>query len=175
RLILRPWSGDDAEECFKYACDPSVGPTAGWPPHKSVEESRQVIRDILSAPETYAVVLKETGLPIGSASLMPRPDDPVRGKECEIGYWIGRPYWGLGIATEAAEALLRRAFTVLGCASVRAGYYEGNAGSRRVQEKCGFKYVKTVADVPVRQLGETRTVILNRLTKEEWLKLQEDQ
>ena len=37
RLILRPWSEDDAPSLYKYACDPAVGPIAGWPPHISVE------------------------------------------------------------------------------------------------------------------------------------------
>lgn len=61
RLILRPWEAEDAEECYKYAKDPRVGPMAGWPVHTSVENSRQVIRDFLMVPETYAIVLKETG------------------------------------------------------------------------------------------------------------------
>ncbi|MBQ3865670.1 MAG: GNAT family N-acetyltransferase, partial [Clostridia bacterium] len=66
RLILRPWDENDASELFRYASDPDVGPAAGWPPHKSEEESREIIRNVLSKPETYAVVLKETGLPVGS-------------------------------------------------------------------------------------------------------------
>ena len=69
RLILRPWTEDDAEELYKYACDPDVGPAAGWPPHTSVENSREIIRSILCAPETYAVCLRETGKPIGSVGL----------------------------------------------------------------------------------------------------------
>ena len=69
RLILRPWNDGDAEELYKYASDPSVGPMAGWRAHTIVGNSREVIRDVLSAPETYAIVLKETGLPIGSVGL----------------------------------------------------------------------------------------------------------
>ena len=61
RLILRPWREDDAQELYKYAADPEVGPAAGWPPHTGVENSREIIRDVLSAPETYAVCLKEDG------------------------------------------------------------------------------------------------------------------
>lgn len=68
RLILRPWTEEDAASLYKYAQDPKIGPIAGWPPHTSVENSREVIRDILSAPETYAVVLKETNEPIGSVA-----------------------------------------------------------------------------------------------------------
>lgn len=44
RLILRPWSKSDAESLFEYAKDPEVGPIAGWPPHKSKEESLGVIQ-----------------------------------------------------------------------------------------------------------------------------------
>lgn len=43
RLILRPWCEDDANELYKYASDPEVGPPAGWLPHTSVENSREII------------------------------------------------------------------------------------------------------------------------------------
>lgn len=65
RLILRPWTEDDAEELYKYASDPDVGPAAGWPPHTSVENNRDIISTVLSASKTYAVCLKDSGKPIG--------------------------------------------------------------------------------------------------------------
>ena len=43
RILLRYWEESDAETLFKYASDPDVGPRAGWPAHKSVEESREII------------------------------------------------------------------------------------------------------------------------------------
>ena len=46
RLILRSWYDSDAEELYKYAQDPQVGPVAGWPPHQSVEESLEIIRTV---------------------------------------------------------------------------------------------------------------------------------
>ena len=52
RLILRPWEETDAEECYRYAKDPRVGPIAGWAVHTSVENSRENIKTDLSAPET---------------------------------------------------------------------------------------------------------------------------
>ena len=84
RLILRPWEEGDAEECYKYAKDPRVGPAAGWPVHTDVENSRQIIRDILMVPETYAIVLKETGLPVGSVGLHLRSDLAQKDDECEL-------------------------------------------------------------------------------------------
>ena len=70
RLILRPWQVEDAQSCYKYAKNPNIGPKAGWPVHESVENSREIIRTVLSAPNTFAVVLKETMEPIGSIGLM---------------------------------------------------------------------------------------------------------
>lgn len=70
RLLLRPWEEADAEALFRYAQDPAIGPIAGWSPHTSVENSREIIRAVLSAPETYAVVLKGSGEPIGSVGLL---------------------------------------------------------------------------------------------------------
>lgn len=169
RLILRPWEEGDAEECYKYAKDPRVGPAAGWPVHTDVENSRQIIKDILMVPETYAIVLKETGLPVGSVGLHFHSDLAQKDDECELGYWIGVPYWGRGLVPEASREMLRHAFEDLGMARVWCGYYEGNEKSRRVQEKLGFKYQRTNENVPVPMLGETRTDIANLLTKEEWM------
>ena len=70
RLILRPWQESEADSLFKYARDPDIGPIAAWPPHTSVENSLEIIRTVFSAPETYAVVLKETGEPVGSCDIM---------------------------------------------------------------------------------------------------------
>lgn len=58
RLILRPWQETDAESLFEYAKYPAVGPIAGWPVHTSVSDSLNIIREVLSANETYAVCLK---------------------------------------------------------------------------------------------------------------------
>ena len=168
RLILRPWAETDAEECYKYAKDPRVGPAAGWPVHTSAENSRQIIRDVLMKPETYAIVLKETGLPVGSIGLH-HNDLAKKEDEAELGYWIGVPSWGRGFVPEAARELLRHAFEDLKLNRVWCGYYDGNLKSKRVQEKLGFQYQWTSEEVPVPQLGETRKGYVNLLTKEDWL------
>ena len=58
RLILRKWTEADDADLFEYAKDPDVGPIAGWPPHKSVEESRNVIKNVLNGAECYAGMRK---------------------------------------------------------------------------------------------------------------------
>jgi len=170
RLILRPWVESDAKELYQYAKDPAVGPIAGWPVHTSIENSRQIIHDVLSAPETYAVVLKETGLPIGSIGIITpqMSHTDIMPDEREIGYWIGVPYWGQGLIPEAVRELQRRCFEDLGCSALWCGYYDGNIKSKRVQEKCGFTYHHTEEDKPCDLMGDIRTEHFTRLTKEEW-------
>jgi len=167
RLILRPWREDDAQELYKYAADPEVGPAAGWPPHTGVENSRQIIRDVLSAPETYAVCLKEDGKPIGSVGFH-RKDLAEREDEYELGYWIGKPFWGQGLIPEASREMLRHAFEDLKMSRIWCGYYEGNAKSRRVQDKLGFVYHHTTEGIEVSLLGEVRTGHAMLMTKETW-------
>ena len=79
RLILRRWNEDDAEDLYRYAGDPDVGPIAGWPAHKSVNESRDVIKNVLN----------------GHTNMTDRDD------ECEMGFWLGKPFWGQGIMPAA--------------------------------------------------------------------------
>ncbi len=175
RLILRPWQEADAPALYEYAKDPEVGPPAGWPPHTSVENSREIILDVLSAQETYAVCLKD-GRPIGSIGLMMKNVTTMtdRDDECELGYWIAKPFWGQGLIPEAARELLRYAFEELNMQAVWCGYYEGNEKSRRVQEKLGFVYRYTTENLDVKQLNEKRTGHTNLLTKQRWQMLHGD-
>ena len=108
RLLLRPWQESDAEALYRWASDPEVGPAAGWPPHTSVENSREIIRTVLAKEGTFAVVPKDgNGDPIGAIGVFPTEIPEGRG-EPEIGYWIARPYWGQGLIPEAVEAIRRR-------------------------------------------------------------------
>ena len=169
RLILRPWQETDAEALYKYAQDPAIGPVAGWPPHTSVEDSLNVIRTVFAAPETYAVVLKETGEAVGSIGIMSgsQHSTEMQADEAEIGYWIGRPYWGQGLIPEAVHRLLGRCFDDLGMTAVWCGYYEGNTKSCRVMEKCGFRFHHTEKG-KTSPLGDVRTEHFMRITQKEW-------
>lgn len=170
RLLMRPWEESDAEELYKYAKDPAVGPIAGWPPHTSVKNSREIIRNVLSISGTYAIIWKETGLPIGSVGIKTgdQTDLTDAEDECEIGYWLGVPYWGQGIMPEAVKEILRYGFEELNMKKIWCAYYDGNHKSKRVQEKCGFKYHHTTEGIEVSLMNEIRTGHVNCLTKEEW-------
>ena len=170
RLILRRWEQADAEDLYRYASDADVGPIAGWPPHKSIDESRAVIRDVLNGREAYAICLKEDGRAIGAIELKlnGHTDLTDRDDECEMGYWLGKPFWGRGIVPEAVTEMLRRAFEDIGMQKVWVGYYEGNSKSKRVQEKCRFRFQRKSEGVDVPLMQEKRTGYVSSLTKDQW-------
>lgn len=173
RLILRPWKDTDAESLYKYASDPDVGPAAGWPPHSSIDESRDVIKNVFKKRESYAVCLKSDNKAIGAIELKMKGDTDMTqaDNECELGYWIGKPFWGQGLIPEASREILRHAFEDLKIQKVWCGYYDGNIKSKRVQEKLGFKYQWTTENIDVPRLHEKRTGHVNCITKEEWQQL----
>ena len=170
RLTLRPWKETDAESLYEYAKDPEVGPIAGWPPHKSVEESLEVIRNVFTGAECYAICEKGKDKAIGAVELKlnGHTDMTERDDECELGYWLGKPFWGRGYMPEAAGELLRRGFEDLGMTTIWCGYYDGNLKSRTVQYKLGFHYHHTCDEVEVPLMNEVRVGHTNYMTKELW-------
>ena len=141
RIRLRPWRESDAEALFKYASDPDVGPRAGWPPHKSVEDSLEVIRAVFHNDTTWAIELKESGEAIGAMGYLPCEGNNLPSREGEplVGYWVGKPYWNQGICTEAL-ALMISNIRREGCIkSLISSHFTDNPASGRVMEKCGFK------------------------------------
>lgn len=166
RLVLREWETTDAEDLYRYASDSQVGPAAGWPPHTSIAESAETIRGVLSQQGTYAVTLRKTGEPIGSVGLV--SSALTRPGELELGYWIAVPHWGHGYVGEASEALLQYAFEELRCPVIWCGAYEENTKSRRAQEKLGFTVDRQIDDHPVPLLDTAKTLIVTKLTREDW-------
>lgn len=170
RLILRPWKDDDAPSLYQYAKDPAVGPIAGWPVHTSVEDSLNIIRNVLAVPETYAVCLKEDSIAIGSIGLILPNQSHTKAAEdeVEIGYWIGVPFWGNGYIPEAVKRLQRHAFEDLNYSAIWCGYYDGNEKSKRCQEKCGFVFHHTEENKPCVIMKDVRTEHFTKITKEQW-------
>lgn len=167
RLILRPWCETDAESLYEYAKDDRVGPIAGWPVHTDVENSREIIKNVLAVDETYAVCLKEDNRAIGSIGLMLGKNSNLAlpENEGEIGYWIGVPFWGRGLIPEAMQELIRHAFDDLHLARLWCGYFDGNEKSKRAQEKCGFVYHHTDKDIYWALMDDIRTEHITCLEK----------
>ena len=165
RITLRHWLDTDAKALYKYASDPEVGPRAGWTPHISEEESLEIIRTVFNNPTTWAIVWNETGEAIGDIGYGPSCDCslPAREGEPTVGYWVGKPYWGKGICTEALRLMIAHIRETTVIRSLISGHFTDNHASGRVMEKCGFVATgETVFDNSL-HLGENRPIRVLRL------------
>ena len=165
RIVLRPWRESDAEVLYRWASDPDVGPRAGWPPHKSVEESLEIICTIFHSDHIWAIELKETGEPIGCIGYMVRGESNIGigENDAEVGYWVARPYWNRGICSEALRLLVDYCFNVKSFRTLWADYFPDNPASGKVMEHCGFRDTGRINRCSRLQLGSDRPVKIMRL------------
>lgn len=175
RLILRHWKLSDAEDMFRYASNPKIGLNAGFMPHKSIQDSIEIIKRFEQKKYGYAVCLKSDNKAIGSIELKFKDYPDLLGSKnyCEIGYWIGEPFWGNGYITEATKSIIKLAFEELEVENLWIGYFVNNYQSKRVQEKCGFVYIKTLENVDFPLINEKKIVKKNLLTRERYFYLKE--
>ena len=152
RLILRPWSLNDLDDLYEYASIDGVGEMAGWPHHKSKEESLYRVNKFMEEKKTFAIVYKENNKVIGSLGIeFYENEDKLTEfnnyKGREIGYVLSKNYWGMGLMPEAVCEVIKYLFNQLNYDFLLCGHFDKNNQSRRVQEKCGFKpYRKLVFD-----------------------------
>ncbi len=165
RIELRGWREEDAETLYGYASDPEVGPRAGWPPHRSVEESLEIIRTIFNSDHIWAIVLMGTGEPIGCIGYYTHGESNIEigENDAEVGYWVARPYWNRGIGTEALWLIIDYCFNEKGFGTLWADYFPDNPASGRVMEKCGFGDTGMINCCSRLQVGSDRPVKIMRL------------
>lgn len=167
RLLLRRWQESDAESLYKYASDPEVGPRAGWLPHKSVEESLETIKTLFNSDSMWAIVLKDTGEPIGCIGYMRKGQSniDIGDNDVEAGYWIARPYWNQGICTEALLWMIDYCFNEKHFHTIWSDYFVDNPASGRVMQKCGFVETGVETTCPSLMSGKDRTVRVTKLNR----------
>ncbi len=166
RLILRAFTLNDLEDFYEYASVEGVGERAGWVHHKSKQESQKILEHFVAEDKTFAICLKQSGKVIGSLGVEKYGLEEALTEfngylGREIGYVLAKPYWGKGIMPEAVTAVIEYLFKEIGLDFLICGYYDFNAQSRRVQEKCDFKpYRKLVMDT---RMGIKEPGVLNLL------------
>ena len=147
RLILRPWRETDVEDFYENASVEGVGQMCGWLPHESIEKSGEILSLFIREKKTLALELKENRKVIGSIGLEERDTDlpvPENAQGREIGYVLNQEYWGRGLMPEAVKAVIDYCFRELNFDWLTCGHFVWNDQSRRVVEKCGFRYIKDV-------------------------------
>lgn len=134
RLILRPFTKNDANDVFEYARDEETVKYLTWPAHESVNQSLFAIENFFQAPGTFAIEIKDTHKCIGCFEL--RID--ATNEKTGFGYVLNRSYWGQGYMTEVLSTMIEFCFNVLELNRIESTYYVGNEGSGQVMKKCGM-------------------------------------
>lgn len=172
RLVLRPFVKEDAQAMFhNWASDPEVTKFLSWPAYQSVGDAYAILNIWVpqySDPTFYqwGIELKEIGQPIGSISVVNQDD---RVDMVEIGFCIGKKWWGRGIMTEALNAVMEYLFEEVGVQRIEAGHDPNNPASGAVQRKCGLKYEGTLRRSIRSNQGITDKAV-HAILKEEWKK-----
>ncbi|RMH22738.1 MAG: N-acetyltransferase [Acidobacteria bacterium] len=169
RLILRPFTLADATDVQRLAGDAAIAATTLSVPHPYEKEMAEAWIDTHAEEHAagtgyvFAITLRDGGALVGAIGLKREADH----ERAEIGYWIGRPYWRRGYASEAARAVLDFAFEMLGCQRLYGRCFAGNLPSRRVLEGLGLRY-EGCQRQHVKKPGGFRDVELFGLLRADW-------
>jgi ribosomal-protein-alanine N-acetyltransferase len=140
RLILKKISLEDAEDMFEYASDPEVAKYVTWEYHKSMEDSLNLIKRMLSISEKgdvafWGLYLKENGKLIGTFEL----NIDRKNMMGEIAFVLSKKYWNKGLMTEAVRKVIEFGFEKLNLNRIQARCMAENISSERVMQKAGMK------------------------------------
>ncbi len=168
RLILRPFDEGDLDDFHAYSKDPDVGPHAGWPPHETTAQTKEVLIRFMTEDGVWALEEKTLHQVIGSVGL--HRDERRDSSESirMIGYALGKPWWGKGYMTEAVQRVLSHLFEERGLKLVTVYHFADNLRSQRVIEKCGFRYEGTLRMASRRYDGKVLDDKSYSITKEEY-------
>lgn len=139
-MKLRPVRRDDAPRFQELVEEPAVRAATNMPEPYPPDGAATWIEAELAAQAAgtgfvFGIVIGD-GL-IGAIAVRDIGGDPLRGV---LGYWIGKPYWGRGYASEAIARVVAHAFGEVGLERLEASCLESHAASRRVLEKNGFRF-----------------------------------
>ncbi len=168
RLILRNLTEDDVYDLFEYSKDPEVGKNAGWKPHESIEESKQIIETVfLGQEDVFGMIERESNKLIGTVGFI--PDATRENDECRmLGYALGKAHWGRGYMTEAVDAILSYGFRKKKYSLISVSHYPDNLRSQKVIEKNGFHYEGLQRQAEIRYDGVVMDKKWYSMTKEEY-------
>ncbi|WP_029005452.1 GNAT family N-acetyltransferase [Azorhizobium doebereinerae] len=171
RLVLRAPRIEDIPAVAALANNHKIAEmTANLPYPYRLSDARAFVETLAQTPDaaTFALFLKNEGEQalVGMCGFGRRPPEPVH----EIGYWIGEPFWGRGIATEAMRAVIDYVFSETDIDLLAGAARVVNPGSRRVLEKCAFQW-SGVGLCRVRALSASVPVDRFQLERRTWASL----
>lgn len=158
RLLLKQISLNDAEDLYEYGKDPIIGYNAGWFPHKSIKETKQIIKAMIESNEVYGIYLDKKL--IGTVGIHPSSSG-----NNSLGYALNRTYWHNGYMTEAVRAILEHYFK--DHEVIFATTFTNNIRSQHLLKKVGFKFI---VEKEKESLDTIKAIFIFELKKEDFIK-----
>ena len=175
RLVLRRFTVDDAQAMYNnWANDERVCRFLSWSPHKSSEETKQLLEgwcDAYKNDTTYNWAIEFSGTVIGSISVV---EIKERHERAEIGYCMGYAYWNKGIMSEATKAVVDYLFSEVGVNRIDISHAVKNPASGRVAQKCGLTYEGTKREFFKPSSGEFLDISYYGILRSEWERQQNE-
>ncbi len=186
KILLRHVSIDDVDDIFEYASDKDTGPMAGWPPHKTIDDTKKIMNTWLDPKHTeelFAIVYKPDNKVVGTLGvahlnkkIKNEKNEYVNKliKEGKIAYEFGatisKKYWNKGISTQIIKMMEDYLFSERDADVIVICHYEENIGSKRSQEKNNYKVVYSYERDKPYYNTECYTMVVRAKTHEDWEK-----
>lgn len=171
RLTLRKFTVNDAQAMFdNWASDERVTRFLTWLPHESPKATKQLLEAWCANyenPDYYNWVIEFEGKAIGNISVVQISD---RSEYSELGYCMCHAFWGKGIMTEAAKAVIDFLFAEVGVNRVGISHAVKNPASGRVAQKCGLTFEGTKREYFKAAFGEFMDISYYGIVRSEWEK-----
>lgn len=172
RVCIREFVWSDLNDLYEICKNPNVGPNAGWKEHKSIQETRTILNKFIKEKETFAIVDKANNKCIGSIGVY--KDYKRENPNCRmIGYVLNELYWGKGIMSETLKGLIDFIFKNTNIMLLSIYHFPFNLKSKRVIEKCGFKYEGVLKNATLLFDGLVYDDVCYSLSKKEYIDEQE--
>ena len=169
RLTLRSWVPSDLDDLYALTSQDGVGQMCGWYPHKSIDEARIMLDQLINGHTSFAIIFQDKavgilGIPKYNETAFPQ-FSPLKGRE--LYFILSKDLWGHGLMPEAVNEVIRYLFEDIGLDIIFCGHFVFNERSARLQEKlgfhlCGYTEYRT-------KMGTTEKNRVNCMTREEWM------
>ena len=161
RLLLRPFSIEDASDVFEYANNEKTVEYLTWEAHKNIDESRKIIQTIYIPTNVYCIELKMEQKCIGAFEARIFPD------KASFGYVLNKKYWNNGYMSEVLKKMIDLFFENAKCKTVFGNHFFGNEASGAVMRKCGMKMCGIQKEY-AKAKGKTFDAVLYQLERKDW-------
>lgn len=169
RLRLRPFRKADAQDVSRYVGEKVIAANTLSIPHpyslqmavEWIETHEQTFAE--SKGVNFAITLCETGSLVGAIG----SGIQLEHDRAELGYWIGKPHWNQGYATEAAQKLIDFIFDRWGLERIFAQHFAGNPASGEVMKKCGMQYEGCLRH-HIKKWGDYQDLLIYSILRDEW-------